>query len=54
MEKTWENFWLTGKVTDYLEYRNKAEAVLQQKEEKNTDGTSSFVDRYGTEGNACK
>ena len=22
MEKTWETFWTTGKVTDYLTYRN--------------------------------
>ncbi|MDY6279986.1 MAG: hypothetical protein SPL63_07675, partial [Roseburia faecis] len=22
MEKTWETFWITGKVTDYLTYRN--------------------------------
>ena len=23
MEKSWENFWTTGKVDDYLTYRNK-------------------------------
>lgn len=22
MEKSWENFWTTGKVEDYLSYRN--------------------------------
>lgn len=22
MEKSWENFWTTGKVEDYLNYRN--------------------------------
>jgi hypothetical protein len=22
MEKTWETFWTSGKVTDYLTYRN--------------------------------
>ena len=22
MEKTWETFWQSGKVTDYLNYRN--------------------------------
>ena len=22
MEKSWENFWTTGKVEDYLTYRN--------------------------------
>ena len=24
MEKSWENFWATGKVEDYLNYRNRA------------------------------
>ena len=24
MEKSWENFWTTGKVEDYLTYRNRA------------------------------
>ncbi len=23
MEKSWENFWTTGKVEDYLTYRNR-------------------------------
>lgn len=23
MEKSWENFWTTGKVEDYLNYRNR-------------------------------
>ena len=22
MEKTWEDFWSSGKITDYLSYRN--------------------------------
>ena len=25
MEKSWENFWTTGKVEDYLNYRNRYE-----------------------------
>ena len=36
MEKTWENFWTTGKVEDYLSYRNsvseKEEASLSKEE----------------------
>ena len=24
MEKSWKNFWTTGKVEDYLNYRNRA------------------------------
>ena len=27
MEKTWETFWTTGKVTDYLTYRNEVTDV---------------------------
>lgn len=31
MEKSWENFWTTGKVEDYLSYRNR---VTEKEEEK--------------------
>ena len=31
MEKSWENFWTTGKVEDYLTYRNRA--ALSEKED---------------------
>ena len=34
MEKSWENFWTTGKVEDYLSYRNR----VTDKEERK-DGT---------------
>ena len=30
MEKSWENFWTTGKVEDYLSYRN----TMTEREEK--------------------
>ena len=30
MEKTWDDFWTTGKVTDYLAYRNASERYLNQ------------------------
>lgn len=29
MEKTWETFWTTGKVTDYLTYRNEVTDVAE-------------------------
>ncbi len=32
MEKSWEDFWTTGKVEDYLTYRNS----MGEKEDKNT------------------
>ena len=41
MEKTWETFWTTGKVTDYLTYRNEVTDVAEsvgghgQKEQQN-------------------
>lgn len=41
MEKTWENFWATGKVEDYLTYRN-------VEKEEHTDGTVSDSNGYGT------
>ena len=34
MEKSWENFWTTGKVEDYLSYKN----GITEKEEKYTSG----------------
>ncbi len=40
MEKSWENFWTTGKVEDYLTYRN------AEKEER-VDGTVSSCDGNG-------
>ena len=44
MEKTWETFWTTGKVTDYLTYRNEVTDVAesvgghgQKEQQKNND-----------------
>ena len=53
MEKTWETFWTTGKVTDYLAYRSSNSCGVQeeQKEQRN-DGTVSSVDRYGSDSHA--
>ena len=41
MEKSWENFWTTGKVEDYLTYRNRVEEcenvnLQERKSEGNT------------------
>lgn len=30
MEKTWETFWTSGKVTDYLGYRNAVKRMIRQ------------------------
>ena len=40
MEKSWENFWTTGKVEDYLTYRN-------VKKEERVDGTVSDFNGNG-------
>ena len=44
MEKSWENFWATGKVDDYLTYRN----VNRPEKDERVDGTVSSFDGYGT------
>ncbi len=51
MEKTWEDFYRTGKVTDYLSYRNsvKEESAKEQGE---TDVRGSSDDRHGAKGHA--
>ena len=36
MEKSWENFLMTGKVEDYLLYRSSVKETENQKEENGT------------------
>ena len=48
MEKSWENFWTTGKVEDYLTYRNRVTSESEKEQERNTDGTVSNSDRNGS------
>ena len=43
MEKSWENFWTTGKVEDYLTYRN----VNGLEKDERVDGTVSSFDGNG-------
>lgn len=45
MEKSWENFWTTGKVEDYLSYRN----GMTDKDEKNNLGGSIKESAIGYE-----
>ncbi len=50
MEKTWEKFCMTGKVTDYLAYRNCAvseQEKWKEKKEQISDGTVGGIDRNG-------
>ena len=41
MEKSWENFWTTGKVEDYLTYRNCLEGCEQSENRHGTTGAES-------------
>lgn len=55
MEKTWDEFWATGKVTDYLAYRNAVSdsGKKQDRETVRSDGTTSGRDGNGFDGHAC-
>ena len=46
MEKTWEDFWSSGKIKDYLSYRNgfTGEAGLQKEQEKDGTGSGAYRD----------
>jgi hypothetical protein len=44
MEKTWETFWTSGKVTDYLTYRN----IKSEEAQKSADQGPRKQEKYGT------
>ena len=51
MEKTWEDFWSSGKITDYLSYRNgfageAGEQKEQEEQEANGAGSGAYRDSY--------
>ena len=54
MEKTWEVFLETGKVTDYLSYKNSLEVPKDEGKGRQTDVTGRGNDRRGCEGNATR
>lgn len=45
MEKSWENFWTTGKVEDYLSYRNR----VTEKKEENDLSCKGMSDKYSAD-----
>ena len=48
MEKTWETFWKTGKVTDYLTYCNVVSDTFSQRQGKRKgNGTVRNRDGHG-------
>ncbi|MBQ2900229.1 MAG: hypothetical protein IJE49_00075 [Agathobacter sp.] len=48
MEKSWENFWTTGKVEDYLTYRNCVDEEDKKEEENKVHGTVGDSDGNGS------
>ncbi len=51
-EKTWDDFWATGKIEDYLSYRSCAGNDEEHKKECKTHGTVSGSDGDGAKHNA--
>lgn len=57
MEKTWDDFYKSGKVTDYLRYRNVIDGPEEKEryqEERSYNGADGCVDRDGADGHACR
>lgn len=55
MEKTWDDFYKSGKVTDYLRYRNAItdpEEKERYQEEQSYNVADSSVDRDGADSHA--
>ena len=52
MEKSWENFWTTGKVEDYLTYRNRVDKEDKKEEESKVHGTAGDRDGNGSKHHA--
>ena len=47
VEETWKNFWQSGKVTDYLSYKDSYKEQKKDTKERLTDVADSRVDRNG-------
>ena len=52
MEKNWEEFYRTGKITDYLEYRNSIKEDTRNLKEYKSDDAGSCTNRHGFDSNA--
>ena len=55
MDEAWSNFMITGRVTDYLKYKESHEGSFDTTGrgwENRPDGTESRSDRDGLKGNA--
>ncbi len=51
MEKSWENFWTTGKVEDYLTYRNRVTTSESEKKQERDSGIDQWSSGSTTEKN---
>ena len=47
MEKEWEDFWVTGRVNDYLSYKNHYEVTNKEIGEQDLNGRSDYCDGNG-------
>ncbi len=48
MEKSWDDFWASGKVTDYLSYRNALADREETNRENDDNGTAGESDGHST------
>lgn len=46
-EKTWDDFWMSGRIEDYLSYRNSISSDKEHIKERECNGTVSSSDRDG-------
>ena len=51
-EKTWDDFWASGRIDDYLSYRNSIGSSREHIKEQERDGTVSSSDRDGVKRHA--
>lgn len=54
MEKTWNDFWMTGKVEDYLSYKNSAQDKSKDKYSQETKKEQKDQNIHGTVGGAYR
>ncbi|MCM1105627.1 MAG: hypothetical protein NC355_01660 [Blautia sp.] len=54
MEKTWDDFWASGKVTDYLTYRDAVADREKAGREQKDNGSGGASDGDGTFRHACR
>ncbi len=51
-EKNWDSFWASGRIDDYLSYRNSVRSCEEHKKEREEDGRVSSGNRDGANNHA--